>query len=602
MPGSTTPLRRESATVAFVDVVESVRLIARSEELAVGRIRDLLSRATVEVTECHGGEVAERRGDGLVLKFRDTRQAVRCIVQLHRLAADERQRHPGQAPLILRAGLHKTELLADGEAVYGEGVNLAARIAALAGPGNTLMSSSARDELMAPLDGVLHDLGPCWLKHVDEPMRLFRHEAEEPPLPKGLEDAICSRLKLRPTLAVLPFETPQPSPTAAFGPGEILTDQLIRHLSRSSILNVISAWSALALRGRNFGLTELYKLLRADYILRGRVIEGGDAAATPGRRVSVDVQLWRNGSDEPVMHEQFVAPASDLLSTDGELVGRITHLATGCILAAEQRLVQSFRALPNLSSHAMYLSAVDMLHRFSIDEFLRSRALLEELSERAPRHAEPLAWLARWHVFKVVQGWSDDRKSDGEKALYFSERALEREPGSPLALTMAGSVHAGIRRDAQTAQNYYGQALAQNPNDSLAWLMSGVAHGFMNSGPPALAASEMALGLAPVEPTRHYYDALSATAALRAGEYERCIVLGRRSVVANGRHGTAYRSMAIALAVLGRQEEAREAVSQLMGVEPHFTVKAYLARVPTQDANREVFAELLQQAGLPAGT
>lgn len=602
MPCNMPSLRRESATIAFVDVVESVRLIARSEDEAVHRIRELLAQASLEVTGGHGGEVAERRGDGLVLKFPDTRAAVRCMARLHRLAGDERRRHPDEPPLVLRAGVHKTQLLADGQALYGEGVNLAARIAALAQPGDTLLSSAARDELLVPLDGVLQDLGPCWLKHIEEPVRLFRHQEEESPLPLGLEEAIVARLKLRPTLAVLPFEAPHDTPGAAFNLGDVLGDQLIRCLSQSSILHVISAWSALALRGRDVGLSELYKLLRADYLLRGKIVQGADAGTTPNQRLTVQVQLWRRGSGEPVWSDELAASAADLLSTDGELVGRITHQATGCIVAAEQRLVQSFRALPNLASHTMYLSAVDMLHRFSVDDFLRSRELLIELGERAPRHAEPLAWLARWHVFKVVQGWSDDRRHDGDKALYYSERALEREPHCALALTMAGSVHAGVKRDAQAAQNYYEQALAQNPNDSLAWLMSSVAQGFMNSGPPALAASEMALGLAPVEPTRHYYDALSATAALRAGEYERCIALARRSMTANGRHGTAYRSMAIALAVLGRQDEARDAVRQLLGVEPHFTVKTYLARVPSQDSNRERFAELLQEAGLPAGT
>jgi tetratricopeptide (TPR) repeat protein len=282
------------------------------------------------------------------------------------------------------------------------------------------------------------------------------------------------------------------------------------------------------------------------------------------------------------------------------MLGRVVHAVSRRILTVEQRAVRAARALPNLASHTLYLTAVDLLHRFAIDDFHRSRELLLALNERAPRHAEPLAWLARWHVFRVVQGWSDHRQRDSEQAQHYSESALDRDPGSSLALTMAGSMHAGVKRDAETAQKFYQKALQYNPNDSLAWLMSGVAQGFMNAREPALSASEMALGLAPVDPTRHYYDALAATAALRAGEYERCVALARRAINANATHGTAYRSMAIALAILERPEEATEAVRRLLGVEPHFTVQTYLARVPTQDANREHFAELLRHAGLPA--
>jgi class 3 adenylate cyclase/TolB-like protein len=591
-------MRKEFATIAFVDVVESVRLIAKSEATAVSRIRELLTRAACETVPACGGVVAERRGDGMVLKFTHARDAARCAALMHRLAAAEQAEHPGDEPLRLRAGLHKTELLADDDAVYGVGVNLAARIAALGQPGDTLLSSAARDELRAPLDGLLQDLGPCWLKHVDEPVRLFRHREDNPPLPSDIEAAISARMKLRPTVVVLPLEGAPLDGDTPFGLGDIAADQLIRRLSQSSVLHVISALSALALRGRDIAPQALYEMLRADYVLRGRIEDGGGDERH--RRVQLHGELWRRGSADPVWNDVFSGSARDVLSPQGELLGRVVHAVSKRIITVEQRATQWTQALPNLASHTLYLSAVDLLHRFTLHDFDRARELLVVLSERAPRYAEPMAWLARWHVFRVVQGWSDDRRRDSEQAMHYSDRALDRDPTSSLALTMAGSVHAGVKGDAQTAQAMYQQALDNNPNDSLAWLMSSVAHGFMNAREPALAASEIALGLAPVDPTRHYYDALSATAALRAGEYERCVTLAKRAISASGAHGTAYRSMAIAQAMLGRLDEAAETVHQLLGVEPHFTVQTYLARVPSQDRNREHYAELLHEAGLPA--
>ena len=607
MPSPDLPLRRESATIAFVDVVDSVRLIGQAEAQAVNRIRELLGHAARELVPRCDGQVAERRGDGLVLKFLHTRDAVRCATLMHRHAGDEPTAGTGAERLRLRAGLHKTTLLTDDEAVYGIGVNLAARIAALGQPGDTLMSSAARDELMASLDGQLEDLGPCWLKNVEQPVRLFRHREQPVPLPEDISQAISSRMRLRPTIAILPLEGARfggdlgnvSGGDCGFGLGDVFADQLTRQLSQSSMLHVISALSTRALRGRDLAPQALYELLRADFVLRGRI----DVDASPRerlQRVQLQLGLWRRGTDEPVWAEHVGAPASDLLSPHGEILGRVAHAVSQRILSIEQRAAQAAQALPNLASHTLYLNAVDLLHRFAIDDFNRARDLLLALSERAPRHAEPLAWLARWHVFRVVQGWSDHRQRDSDQALRYSERALDRDPKSSLALTMAGAVHAGVNRDAEVAQKYYAQALQHNPNDSLAWLMSGVARGFMNEREPALSASEMALGLAPVDPTRHYYDALAATAALRAGAYERCVALARRSIHANATHGTAYRSMAIALAKLERPDEAAETVRQLLGVEPHFTVKTYLARVPSQDANREHFAELLARAGLPA--
>lgn len=593
------PMRKESATIAFVDVVDSTRLMATSEATYVGRVRDLLTRAARETVPACGGVVAEKRGDCLVLKFTHTRDAARCAALMHRLAAAEQANHPGDEPLRFRAGIHKTDFWVDDDAVYGAGVNLASRIHSLGEPGDTLLSSAARDELKAPMDGLLHDLGSNYVKNVDEheQLRLFRHREDHPPLPADIEAAISARMKLRPTVVVLPLDGAPLDGDTRFGLGDIAADQLIRRLSKSSVLHVISALSAQALRGRDIASQALYEMLRADYVLRGRIEgAGGDEHH---RRVQLHGELWRRGSDEPVWSDTFSGSALDVLSPEGELLGRVVHAVSQRIITVEQRAAQWTQALPNLASHTLYLSAVDLLHRFSVHDFGRARELLVALSERAPHHAEPMAWLARWHVFRVVQGWSDDRRRDGDQALRYSERALDRDPTSSLALTMAGSVHAGIKGDAQTAQTLYQQALDNNPNDSLAWLMSGVAQGFMNAREPALAASETALGLAPVDPTRPYYDALSATAALRAGEYERCIALAKRAIDASA-HGTAYRSMAIAQELLGRHDEAKTTIGRMLSVEPDFNVQKYLARVPSQDRNRERFAQLLHQAGLPA--
>lgn len=588
-------LRRESATIAFVDVVESVRLIAAAESHAVQRIRKLLDAAATQMVPAFGGRVAERRGDGLVLLFPDARAAARATAALHQLAAAEVVDRQDAEPLRLRAGLHTTEFLADDDAVYGAGVNLAARIAALAEPGDTLMSATSRDELRAPMDGLLQDMGPCWLKHVDEPLRIFRHRERHPPMPADVERAVSLRMKLRPVVAVMPMADGTSAADAGFDLGDIVVDQIIRRLSQSSVLHVIGTPSALALRRRDIEPGEAHDLLGADYLLTGRV----EPLRTSPARIRLDSELWRRGAAEPVWSGAFEGQATDLLSADGNLLGRLVHEASCRIVNVEQRSAAA-APLPNLASHTLYLTAVDLLHRFSTAHFTRARELLVALSERAPRHAEPLAWLARWHVFRIVQGWSDHRQRDSDEALRYSERALDRDPSSSLALTMAGSVHAGVRRDARTAQTLYEQALQNNPNDSLAWLMSGVAQGFLNAAGPALSASEMALGLAPVDPMRHYYDALSATAALRAGEYERCVVLAERAIQANGSHGTAYRSMAIAQLELGRDAEAHRTVQRLLAVEPHFTVKAYLARVPHQDGRREHYARLLEGAGLPA--
>lgn len=593
-------LQSLTATVMFVDVVESVRHIQRDEAGAVRRMRALMADASQLVSQ-HQGQVVERLGDGLVLRFGHARHAAHCALALHALAARTGAADVAEARMALRAGIHSAPIWADAQGgMYGFGVNLAARVAAVGGPGETLLTAPARDQLVADLDGDVHDLGTCYLKHVDEPLRLFRLGAHSEALPAALRDAIAARMKTRPTLAVQLLEQAPTAGSAAppIGVADVLSDQLNRQLARSPLLHVISALSVNTLRAHPVELGTMYRTLGADYVLRGTV-QIGDPTGAAGARIVLEATLWRAGAGEPVYAEVFRGTALDALSPTSDLLGRLAHGVGTRILAVEQRAASGAQALPNLASHTLYLNAVDLLHRFSLPDFERAHLMLQTLSERAPRHPEPLAWLARWHVFKVVQGWTDDSERDSTQALTYSERALERDPTSALALTMAGSVHAGVKRDPATAQRFYAQALEHNPNDSLAWLMSSVAHGFVMEREPAIAASEMALGLSPIDPARHFYDSLGATAAVMARDYPRGVALARRAIRANAAHGSSYRALATAEVMLGQLDKARTTIASLLAVEPQSTVQTYLARVGPANAQNLEFAAALRRAGLP---
>lgn len=586
------------AAIMFVDVVESVRHVQRDEPGAIRRMRGLMALAA-DVVPRHQGRVIERLGDGLVLRFDHARQATQCAQALHDLAHAHGARLPEAEQLQLRAGIHSASIWEDASGLYGLGVSLAARVAAVGGPGDTVLSAPARDQLVAGLDGDLVDMGECFLKHVAEPMRLFRHRADTAVLPVSLQAAIAARLQTRPVLAILPFEhaTQGPPGGTPLGLGDILADQLTAHFSASSLVHVISGLSANAFRGRDVDMGQLYKTLRADYVLRGQVLVGD--ADEAGGLLRLRAQLWRAGAGEPVHELVLQGHAVEVLALHSDLLGRLAHEMATRILKVELRAAGAGAQLPNLASHTLYLNAVALLHRFSLPDFERARQMLEALAERAPRHAEPLAWLARWHVFRVVQGWTHDRQRDRQQAVDCSQRALERNPESALALTMAGSVHAGIHRDPVAANGYYDQALRRNPNEALAWLMKGVAKGFVAQPDDALQASETAMGLSPMGPMDDFYCSLSASAALAAGALERAMALAQRAIAQNRAHGSPYRTLAIAAHLLGQTEVAKSTVQQLLAVEPQASVRLFEARAPGTNPRHADFAESLRAAGLP---
>ena len=153
-------------TVMFADVVESVRLIQRDEIAAASRIRKLLLEAANEIVPAHRGHLLQRLGDGLMIDFGNPRHAAECASALHRRAAEMSAGVAADSRVLLRVGIHVADVLTDDIAFYGHGVNLAARFAALAGPGETVISAAVRDQLSADLDGEITDLGECHLKHI----------------------------------------------------------------------------------------------------------------------------------------------------------------------------------------------------------------------------------------------------------------------------------------------------------------------------------------------------------------------------------------------------------------------------------------------------
>jgi tetratricopeptide (TPR) repeat protein len=226
--------------------------------------------------------------------------------------------------------------------------------------------------------------------------------------------------------------------------------------------------------------------------------------------------------------------------------------------------------------------------------------MLEHLVERSRRHPAPHAWLATWPVLLVQQGWSQDPQAQARQAMDSTRRALENDPQSSLALTVQGFVLTNLMKDLAGAASSYQQALQINPNESLAWLLTGTLNAFIGNGAEALAASERALRLSPLDPLRYFYDSLAASAAVTAGKYERAIELAKRSLKANRTHTSTYRALAIAQSLSDQMDDARDTVQKLLQLEPDFTVARFLARTPAKGEMASTVADALLRAGLPA--
>jgi tetratricopeptide (TPR) repeat protein len=394
------------------------------------------------------------------------------------------------------------------------------------------------------------------------------------------------------TLAVLPIEVDEGAEDHARRcVADMLTDAVIAVASRDSRLRVLSKLTTQRLALADDATT--YHRLNLHYLLRARMraLRGSDTIAWELSDAQGGAVVWANVQSAANLADGAAVLAAALPVVEG----------FGSAILADQILKAQHLPLPTLPSHALLAGGVTLMHRFGRDDFERARGLLEALVERAPRHAAPHAWLARWHVFRVVQGWSHDLTRDRQQAQDRCRRALDLDDNSPLALTIAGSVEASLTRSLETAQTLYQRAIELNPSEPLARLLLGTAKAFQGHGEEAVQQTTAASALSPLDPMRFLYDTHAAGAHLVAGDYASAIALAQRSLRANRQHPSTYRSLAIAQVLSGEVAEARRTAASLLAIEPGFTVSAFLARSPgARFAHGQQYAQALREAGVPA--
>ena len=581
-------LQRARRTVVVVDMVESVRLIEAHEEDTVRRWQQFVAEVNTQLLPAQQGRLVKSLGDGLLCEFAAVRPAVHSALAMQRLATRLNDGYPDEQAIHLRIGAHTADVIVDALDVYGSGVNLAARLAGVSDSTGCVVSAEVRDELTDGLDADIEDLGACYLKHLPEPVHAYR--LCEPGVGHAVHE-LDAYTELRPALAVIPFRARGDVAEHAVL-GDVLADELIAALSQSARLRVISRLSTSAFRDRASPLASIGTSLRVRYVLSG-------AYLVNGANVRLAVELADSVTEESLWACTVSASIDSILAGDDAMVPQIVATVADTIIAQELRRCAT-APLPTLQSCTLLLGATTLMHRATAREFDRAGEALEHLAQRHRRQPQAHAWLGKWHVLRVVQGWTADRARETALAQASVQRALDADPSCSLALAFAGLIEAYLRKDTDEADRHYVAAIASNPNESLAWLFRSTLHSYRDEGALAAAAAEHALRLSPLDPLRYFFDSLAATAVLSSGDYPRAIELARRSLKANRTHTSTYRALAIAQALHGQLEGACATVAGLRQLEPQLTVRGFVERYPGRIASQvDLYAEALRAAGLP---
>jgi adenylate cyclase len=294
-PDADTLSPRELRVVLVCDVVESVRWMEQDEDNAVTRWQAFKQHVRSVIVPAHQGSVVKSTGDGMMIEFPTARGAVQAAVAMHAQAVVDNAKHAralqnttDQSPahhLQLRTGIHETQARRDAHDLYGHGVNLAARITTLAGPGEIIVSSSVRDHLTDSIDGDIEDLGECFLKHLSEPQRVYRVGERQNPI--SFELTAQEIKDMAPALAVMSFTSLSPQ-TVQWAVGDLIAEGVNVLLSKAKQFKLISRLSLRPFDHDPQRVREAHKLLGVDYALTGTYLA---LESSPGSKLVVTASL-----------------------------------------------------------------------------------------------------------------------------------------------------------------------------------------------------------------------------------------------------------------------------------------------------------------------
>ncbi|MEM9500162.1 MAG: winged helix-turn-helix domain-containing protein [Pseudomonadota bacterium] len=467
------------------------------------------------------------------------------------------------------------------------GTPVAAGLACMAAPGQVIVPVEVRDAALLDPELDFEDLGDLAITGQSQARRVFRlHHRDSFSLIRGLvhDDDVL------PALAVLPIG-PLDRKDKDDVLGDVVAAELTSAFARAADVTVISRLSCAAFRVGKAQIDDVARLLHADFVVSGVYLpsEGG---------MDLMLELADTHSHRILWTERFNIRQPDLFNgfdLAAEIVGQIRKAIT----LSQIKCVQT-RPLETLRNFTMLYGAVGLMHRLSPSDFTRAKALLEDLAQRAPVHPAPRAWLARWYVMRVMQGWSEDAMADASTALEHASQALDFDPENTHALTATGFVLTNLLRRFDQAEDSYDAALEIDPNDATGRALRGMLFAFQDRGEEGVRDTERALNIAPLDPHRFFYLALSAGANLTAGNYDRALDLTRASLRQNRTHTSTLRMLVALNKLTGKDADAHAAVTELMRLQPDLRVSQWLASSPSAEfsVGRRV-ADALRDAGVP---
>jgi len=594
---------RRLAAILAADVVGYSRLMGRDEQGTLTRLKAHRTERLEPTLVRHGGRLVKLTGDGALVEFPSAVDALGAAIEFQQAMVEANEDQPEDARLVFRIGLHLGDLIVEGDDLYGDGVNVAARLEAQAPAGGIVISRNVHDAVSRRIKATFNDLGILALKNIEQPTQAFgvrwdpadwkvvATTATAPSIATTSATDAPLTLPDKPSIAVLPFQNMSGDPEQEYFADGIVED-IITALSRFKSLFVIARNSSFTYKGKAVDIKQVGRKLGVRYVLEGSVRKAGG-------RVRITGQLIDSQTGAHLWADRFDGAIEDIFDLQDQVTGKLVAAVAPRVTHAE---IERTRRKPveNLDAYDCFLRGSALFDQRSKAANAEARALFERAIALEPSFSTPYAMLARCHSTAKLHGWVTDRANAEAEVRRLAERVSALGSDDAMALASMGFCLAWVCREYDAAAAFVDRALVVNPNLVHAWMNRAMVSTFRGEHEEAIEQFARARRISPVGPDYYLVQGYLGFCHMMMGRYDEAVRCGAEAASHQPNWLVGHLALTTAHGLAGNIEAARKSLADLRRLNPGLrlsNVDATFCYRRAEDTARQI--EGLRLAGLP---
>ncbi|WP_461322300.1 adenylate/guanylate cyclase domain-containing protein [Bradyrhizobium diazoefficiens] len=581
-------VERRLAAVLAADVAGYSRLMGADEVGTLAALKAIRREVVDPAIVSHNGRIVKTTGDGLLVEFASAVDAVTCATEVQVAMAARDASAAGS--ITFRIGINIGDIIIDGDDIFGDGVNIAARLEGLAAPGGLCISDDTFRQVRTKLDLPFEDGGYQSLKNIAEPIRVWQYTGPSVPDARGSGRVSAGIMREGPSVAVLPFNNMSSDPEQEYFADGMVED-IITALARYPSLFVVARNSSFAYKGKTPDIRTVGRDLGVRYALEGSIRRAG-------QKVRITAQLIEADTGRHLWADRYDGDFEDVFDLQDRIVSSVVGTIGPQIGEAEIARALRTPSSNNVSAYELVLQSKFAFRKMTMSGLDDAVALAEKALNIEPSFAAAAVTAANARGYRVATGRSTDNEADIEGCLRNCRKALALDPFNVEALAMAGRSFACFG-EPQIGLELVRRACHDYPYSAMAWSEAGWANLYCARPREAIECIHRALELSPRDPAEHHWLGVKASALNQLGDYDQAILIAHQSMTMNNNVPGSYRAVITALALSGRVEEARRYCEDLLAVEPTFRISEWDARLRWVPEAKVGSLRAFRLAGLP---